>query len=119
MNPKSRWFTSIIAIALFTIGGFFLSNALARPRHASLPATAPVKRAATLPAASPIYVAGTFTFSTPQALTHAPIPVAPGVFFKDQDVEPEIKVDMYGTVYVTAIHGVPGGIDLWKSTDKG
>jgi hypothetical protein len=34
-------------------------------------------------------------------------------------VEPEIKVDIFGTIYVTAIHGVPGGVDLWKSTDQG
>ena len=118
MSSKSQLFRSIIAILLFTAGGFFLSNALARQRHGST-AEKPTIRAATLPPASPTYVPGTFTFSTPQALTHAPIPVTPGVFFKDQDVEPEIKVDMYGTVYVTAIHGVPGGIDLWKSTDKG
>src|SRR5712692_6044232 len=60
-----------------------------------------------------------FTFSAPRALTHPPIPATPGVFLKDQDVEPEIKVDIFGNVYITAIHGVPGGVDLWKSTDKG
>jgi hypothetical protein len=131
MNSKSRLFTSIIAIALFTTGGFFLSNAFAKQRRVSAAGKAPV-RAATLPPASPIYVPGTFTFSTPQALTHVPIPAVspcpvpspnplgrgcPSI--KDQGIEPEIKVDLFGTVYVTSIHGYPGGVDLFKSTDKG
>jgi len=36
-----------------------------------------------------------------------------------KDVEPEIKVDIFGNIYVTAIEGVPAGVDLWKSTDGG
>jgi len=100
------------------MGGLFLSNALAKQRRISAAEKAPA-HAAALPPASPIYVPGTFTFSTPQALTHPPIPATPGVTLKDQDVEPEIKVDIFGTIYVTAIHGVPGGVDLWKSTDQG
>ena len=60
-----------------------------------------------------------FTFSTPQPLIRPPISVTPGVTLKDQDVEPEIKVDIFGNIYLTAIHGVPGGVDLWKSVDKG
>jgi hypothetical protein len=35
------------------------------------------------------------------------------------NLEPEIKTDLYGNVYLTAMEGVPGGVDLWKSTDKG
>ena len=65
------------------------------------------------------YVADAFTFSAPQALLRPAIPGSPGVQLKDQDTEPEIKVDLFGNIYVTAIHGVPGGVDLWKSTDKG
>src|ERR1043166_1180399 len=67
-------------------------------------------------AVTPVYLPGSFTFSTPQALVHLPINVT---ILKDQDTEPEIKVDLFGNVYVTAIHGYPGGVDLWKSTDKG
>lgn len=65
------------------------------------------------------YIPGNFTFATPQQLTHPPIPATPGVTLLDQDQEPEVKVDLFGTVYVTAIHGVPGGVDLWKSNNDG
>src|SRR5947207_4675286 len=61
------------------------------------------------------YVDGGFTFANPVELTKTPI--SP-IFFQ-QDGEPEIHVDNYGDIYVTAINGVPGGTDLWKSTDKG
>ncbi|MGI9089164.1 MAG: dockerin type I domain-containing protein [Chthoniobacterales bacterium] len=44
-------------------------------------------------------------------------PLSP-IFFQ-QDAEPEIKSDIFGNIYLTAINGVPGGTDLWKSTDKG
>ncbi len=64
---------------------------------------------------TPIYAAGAFTFSPPLELTgHPPSPV-----FFQQDAEPEIKIDIFGNIYVTAIQGVPGGVDLWKSTDNG
>ena len=118
MNSKSRWFTSVIAIALFTVGGLFLENVVARQKQASArPATGAPVQPKILGPASPIYVNGSFTFSTPQALIHPPLSTVSVV--KDQDVEPEIKADLYGTVYVTAIHGYPGGCDLWKSADQG
>src|ERR1700739_4605704 len=64
---------------------------------------------------TPSYVLGNFTFSKPQELTgHPPSPA-----FFQQDGEPEIAVDIFGNIYVTAIQGVPGGTDFWKSTDKG
>lgn len=37
----------------------------------------------------------------------------------NQDVEPEIEVDRFGTIYIGAIRGVPGGVDLWRSDDGG
>jgi len=37
----------------------------------------------------------------------------------DQDAEPRIVHDVLGNYYVAAIQGVPGGIDVWKSTDSG
>lgn len=36
-----------------------------------------------------------------------------------QDLEPSIKIDQFGTIYASAIHGTPGGTDFWRSTDKG
>src|SRR5205814_1558790 len=125
MKTQLRWLTLLIAVGLFAIGGLFLSDALGRQKRVSR------TNAAVVPAA-PIYVNGNFTFSPPIALTHAPIPAVspcpvpspnplglgcPAI--KDQDTEPEIKTDIFGNVYVTAIHGYPGGVDLWKSTDKG
>src|SRR4051812_23631710 len=57
-----------------------------------------------------------FTFSTPLQLPK-PAP-NPTVFFI-QDAEPEIKGDLFGNIYITAINGVPGGTDLWKSINGG
>jgi hypothetical protein len=62
---------------------------------------------------TPVYQTGNFSFGAPKQL----IPGNPLLGF--QDVEPEIKVDIFGNIYVTAIEGVPAGVDLWKSTDGG
>jgi hypothetical protein len=64
---------------------------------------------------TPTYTAGSFKFSTPQELTGHP----PSPFFFQQDAEPEIAIDIFGNIYVTAIQGVPGGTDFWKSTNNG
>ena len=37
----------------------------------------------------------------------------------DQDVEPRVVQDALGNLYVAAIQGVPGGVDMWKSMDGG
>lgn len=39
--------------------------------------------------------------------------------FIDQDVEPEIEVDRFGTIYIGAIRGIPGGVDFWRSDNGG
>jgi hypothetical protein len=112
MNPKSRWFVSVVAITVIVLGGLFLSSALARQRH-----TSPNKEetASVSPPRSATHITGSFSFTAPQELTgHPPSPA-----FFQQDGEPEITTDIFGTIYVTAIQGVPGGTDLWKSTDKG
>src|SRR5467141_3587507 len=107
MNLKYRWFVSIIAIAIIAPTGMFLTNAVARQRRVSPENQVRIR--------TPIYISGGFTFSTPIEMVKTPI--SP-IFFQ-QDGEPEIKTDVFGTIYVTAINGVPGGTDLWKSTDKG
>ncbi len=90
-------------------GGLFLSNAFARQQRAS----GKIKSSTTISA--PVYVNGNFTFTGPQELTgHPPSPA-----FFQADAEPEIIVDIFGNIYATAIQGVPGGTDFWKSTDKG
>src|SRR4029077_6849788 len=62
---------------------------------------------------TPNYNTGDFIFG----LTKQLLPGSPVLGF--QDVEPEIKVDVYGNIYITAIEGVPAGGDFWKSTDQG
>ena len=39
--------------------------------------------------------------------------------FVDQDVEPEIEIDRFGSIYIGAIRGIPGGVDAWRSDDGG
>jgi hypothetical protein len=108
LNNKSRWFTVVTAILLFTLGGSLLTKALARPRSLA-------REVLAIPSRAAAYTAGNFSFTAPLELTgHPPSPA-----FFQQDGEPEIAADLFGTIYVTAIQGVPGGTDLWKSTDRG
>ena len=123
MKSRPNWSGLIVVIATaVAIGGFFLSNAVAKQSKQRRPVTKTSAALATdvttttLPPAAPTYIAGNFTFSTPQALARAPIAIP---ILKDQDLEPEIKTDLFGNIYVTGMHGYPGGVDLWKSTDKG
>ncbi|MBI1742863.1 PPC domain-containing protein [Candidatus Acetothermia bacterium] len=41
------------------------------------------------------------------------------LIFINQDVEPEIEIDRFGTIYIGAIRGVPGGTDFWRSNNLG
>jgi len=43
----------------------------------------------------------------------------PGPLFRVQDVEPEVRVDSDGRIFVAAIHGVPGGTDLFEVASNG
>lgn len=69
--------------------------------------------------AIPAFVgSGTDGFSPNQSLCLpqlAPVPtgLSPLAFIV-KGVEPGIRVDSQGTVYVESIRGVPGGIDLWR-----
>lgn len=110
MLSNQRAFASFGAATLVAAAGSLLLAAYVSsgPRAPAPPAARTAR-----------YETASFTFSAPQALLHPPIPATPGLTLKDQDVEPEIKVDLFGNIYVTAIHGTPGGVDLWKSTDKG
>src|SRR6185369_680039 len=102
-NSEMRWFLSAF---LFT--GVFLAIAFLLQASQPVPGQGPVISAPTA-----------FTFSAPFRLVRPDIPATPGVTLLDQDIEPEIKSDIFGNIYVTAIDGVPGGVDLWKSIDKG
>src|SRR6201995_4771332 len=88
MNVKMRFvIPGVLAMSMAAIiGGFFLSQprpGLAEPQQ---PAFA-------------IYNPGNFTFSAPLELTgHPPSPA-----FFQADAEPEIAIDLHGTIYVTAI----------------
>jgi len=67
------------------------------------------------------YKKSNMTFSAPMELPRPNDATnATGVIVSaDQDVEPRIVHDALGNYYVAAIQGVPGGIDVWKSTDSG
>src|ERR1700726_2187205 len=111
MNSKLRLLTTSAVITVAATGGLFLSNALAKPQRTNTIA----KEVLSIPSRSASYTPGNFTFTAPLELTgHPPSPA-----FFQADGEPEISADIFGTIYVTAIQGVPGGTDLWKSTDKG
>src|SRR5438132_2474201 len=60
------------------------------------------------------YQSGGFTFGLTKQLLPDALPVG-----QYQNVEPEIKIDIFGNIYVSAIQGAPDGIDLWKSIDQG
>lgn len=104
MNRKRRVFQWPVATALATIFlALIVSSAAARPTV--------IVRTADRTA---IYNTGGFTFSTPQFMSR-PADIA----FVEQNGEPEIKADIYGNLYIASIRGVPGGVDLWKSTNLG
>ncbi len=106
MTSKLRWIffsTFLFAAALFLTTAFGLPH---RTSSAKIVAASP---------RTPTYLPGSFGFAAPQELTgHPPSPA-----FYQGDSEPEITIDLSGNIYVTAIQGVPGGTDLWKSTDSG
>ena len=110
-NPKWRWFTSFLVVIAVTVTSFFLTNASGKPRRVSAENTVGTRSATHIAAAS------AFTFSNPIELTGHPQPT-PQIFYQG-DGEPEIKADIWGNIYVTAIQGIPGGVDLWKSINKG
>ncbi|HXR98359.1 MAG TPA: hypothetical protein VN709_11015 [Terriglobales bacterium] len=67
------------------------------------------------------YRLGDAQFSV-QQLTRPPSTVnttPAGSTFFEQDAEPRIVHDALGNLFVTAIQGVPGGSDTWKSMDAG
>ena len=71
---------------------------------------------AAFPLATVVYPASTaapkVVFNGDQRLVN---PSQPSVFGA-QELEPGIKVDSSGDIYVNAIRGVPAGADLWKTT---
>src|SRR6202171_4032720 len=103
---KHRWLVSLLLPIVFTSAAFILTDAMARqrPQNAKAPAS---RKATTL-------ISAANSFSAPVQMVR---PLSPAFF--QQGGEPEIKVDIYGNIYLTAIQGVPGGVDLWKSIDKG
>jgi hypothetical protein len=100
---NGRWFTSsfFFMVALATL--FF---ALANPGSRIAVAQGAGR--------TPVYTTGSFIFGQTKQLL--PNPALPLTF---EDAEPEIRVDVFGNIYVTAIEAAPLGTDLWKSTDKG
>src|SRR2546423_1141093 len=97
---KSQSSRLFLAITLVAVAGILL--------------VFPPKEKASVTPNFPTYTTGSFTFSAPIQMVR---PASPAFF--QQGGEPEIKVDLWGNIYVTAIQGVPGGVDLFKSINKG
>jgi len=102
MNTKLRLLirATLTATAIAVVASVFLSK--------------PWPASASREPKFPTYTTGNFTFSNPVEMVR---PTSPAFF--QQGGEPEVKTDIFGNIYVTAIQGVPGGVDLWKSIDKG
>ncbi|PYK29291.1 MAG: hypothetical protein DME57_10805 [Verrucomicrobia bacterium] len=101
----------MVTLLVIAVIGLFLSDAIARQRRAP---NKSISKQSVSPSV-PIYTNGNFTFTAPLELTgHPPSPA-----FYQADAEPEITIDIFGTIYATAIQGVPGGTDFWKSNNKG
>jgi hypothetical protein len=101
-SNKNRWFTSF-SFLLVALGTTFF----ALPNRSGQVVAAPGPN-------FPTYTNGSFTFSTPLEMLR---PLSPAFF--QQGGEPEIKLDIFGNIYITGIQGVPGGVDLWKSINGG
>ena len=110
-HAKWSWLTTFVSLVLVGLAITFLASVLAGPPSG----TVDRGRAEAKAARTAIYAPGAFTFSTPMQLPKAPLSPA----FYQADAEPEIKSDVFGNIYITGINGVPGGTDLWKSTDQG
>ena len=111
MNGKRRVFSWPVAAALAALFlTFMVSSAAAKLAGSERKSDR-----------TPIYTTGGFTFTDtdPGPGFGQYLSRPPDALFVEQDGEPEIKTDLFGNTYVTAIRGVPGGVDLWKSTDKG
>lgn len=67
-----------------------------------------------MPAAAAPMPGGSFTPNL-----HLQFGGPPGTIFLTQDTEPEIRVDSDGHIFVAAIHGVPGGTDLFLVAPNG
>ena len=107
-HPKWRFLTSFVALSVITVTLFFLSTVFAKQRAVSTESATEIR------SATHVSEASAFTFSAPIQMVR---PLSPAFF--QQGGEPEIKIDLWNNIYVTAIQGVPGGVDLWKSINNG
>jgi hypothetical protein len=104
----------LFTFVLLVSGCLMLSSAFGRQRHPARSGKINTPVPLGVSARTPTYAAGTVTFSTPIEM------VKPrSLIFFQHNAEPEIHIDLFGTIYITAINGVPGGTDLWKSNNAG
>jgi hypothetical protein len=116
-KPQTAFFSPrvVAAIPLWFVGCFLAVLSFAGT--ADTGASTNTSTTASIPQSgsrTATYQGGGFTFGLTKQLLPNALPVG-----QYQNVEPEIKIDIFGNIYVTAIQGVPDGLDLWKSADKG
>jgi hypothetical protein len=114
INSKWRWIIVPMLTTVVSFAGLLLLNASGPPSGKLAQPSQTIAAPADRPATHIVNAPTAATFSAPIQLVR---PISP-IFFQ-QGGEPEIKVDIFGNIYATAIQGVPGGVDLWKSVDKG
>ena len=113
-NSNWRWLLAwIILLGAGCFSGFFFnaesSGTVGAAQPGSTNSLGPNERSARHIARPSVFI-----FTAPTKLLRPQSPV-----FFQQGGEPEIKIDNFGNIYVTAIQGVPGGVDFWKSVDNG
>src|SRR5258708_37654320 len=106
MNRKWRWLIPVSLMAIIPVASLLVTNVSARTKRPTrslqiLDNVSPLAR-------TPIYNAGNFTFGSTQQL----LPGALAETLGFQDVEPEIKIDIFGNIYVTAIQGLSACVDF-------
>ena len=106
-------------------GTYTILVVAAAAAQASYSGSATLVAEPSVPSSHGRYIKGNFTFGGAQQLarpndTINTVGANAGLLFAlDQDVEPRVAHDALGNLYVAAIQGVPGGVDMWKSMDGG
>src|SRR5438477_1447394 len=95
-NPVGTSYEKLHCYPQISLGYAHRRHALDCLRYLFFEGFGKISRASVTPL-FPTYRPGTFTFAAPQQMIRPPIPASPGVTLLDQDQEPEVKVDLYGT----------------------
>src|SRR2546423_898273 len=100
----------VFTFVLLVSGCLILSSAFARPRHLARSGRVNTPLPLGVSNRTATYAAGSIAFSSPIEMVKTR-----SLIFFQHNAEPEIHIDLFGNIYITALNGVPTGTDLWKS----